>query len=566
MLSATAVRLSALVLTAAAAAAAAAAVSPETPGDFGPSLGSARENAPQIFNAVHNAMCEFGSALDHNGMSLFPAVVPEGVLLYHGTHTTDVPTNPEWLAFEIEHAEAFARIRMRPAAHPGFAATAPDSDGDEDILNSAFASQKGGGGPPEYPPFEPQFGYLHVYQAARALNLLYIDGTAAGKTDMGTLDTQDLLLADRRNSTAFDERGRARDLCAQGRQWGIDGFIRMEPGFEIIYCDFASGLRLISTRQRPDASDGGVVRNISLAVFEWARAAAQRYRGIGGGRVRLDYSAAVSAFFYPLNLTNPDATRPDLPRLSRATDAELRVLRRHVGRAVARSLSRGGRGEHSVDWQGVTDMIVTRYADGLGLLAQADSLDTAQSEVNNLLNLYIDYAEPPLTRLPVARQRCASFFLQPVRARTPEDELIAGAIETTTAAICGALFRVRELVVEDASADASSLEAARRLVRDLMETTLRWPEWKECGACAVDEVCFVAMWPWGAVEDHFSPSCLNFSTVAGRRGYWRMPEGGPGRGKRPPPPPPPSSCVEAQRHGQPCGGNEDGNDLPSEEL
>jgi hypothetical protein len=81
---------------------------------FRPTLSTARRNGPQIFNAIHNAMREFGSAWHHNGMSMFPATVPEGTLLYHGTklHGREVPVGLEWLAFELEHAENFARPRL----------------------------------------------------------------------------------------------------------------------------------------------------------------------------------------------------------------------------------------------------------------------------------------------------------------------------------------------------------------------------------------------------------------------------------------------------------------------
>lgn len=515
----------------------------ESPDSFGPTLDSARENGPQIFNAVHNAMREFGSALEHNGMSLFPAVIPEGVTLYHGAETRDVPKGPEWLAFEIEHAEAFAYGRRRPGngsdgEHPGH-------------RNLALSIQlQEEDEPPRSPPnFIP--GYLHVYQAVRPLNVLYIDGTSAGKTNMGTVDTQDILLT---NMTNHSDRGpggdfeRADELCKLGHEWKIDGFIRMEPGFEVIYCDFTDGLRQVSTSQRPPGDDPGNVDNTSLTMFEWARAAAQRYKGIGSSRVVLDYSSMVSAFFYPINLTNPDPKRPELPRLLGASDEEMRVVRGHVGDSVVRSISHR---QAPVDWQGVTDMIVARYEKRLSLIAQADSIDLLRDEVNHLLNTYIDYSEVD-EEFSAARQRCTEFYLRPAQVQTPEDHLIYAAIETTAAAICAALFKARQLTVEDSKSDESTLNAAKEVVVGLMDT-LRWSEWKECGKCQVDEVCFVAMWPFGNVEDHYNPSCLNLSAVAGRHNYWRDP------GKTPGHRPPPQSC--AKSHG--C---QDNNDLSNEEL
>ncbi|KAI1465245.1 uncharacterized protein F4812DRAFT_462090 [Daldinia caldariorum] len=478
---------------------------------FGPSLDSARENGPQIFNALHNAMREFGSAIHHNGMSVFPGVIPEGVILYHGTGTTEVPKGFEWLAFEIEHAEAFSRCQIKL---PDDGDRNPGSDSSQFVMRHP---------PPPDKPWKPvcipypDGGHLHIYQAARPLNVLYIDGMAAGKTQMGTIDTQDILLATNRSRSVLDDWGRADGLCALARKWKIDGFIRMEPGFEIIYCDFTNGLRLLSANRRPKPDDPSEQDDVQLMVFEWARAAAQRYQGIGSSRVILDYSSMVSGFFYPINLTNPNPERPDLPRLVQASDAEIDVVREHVGDAVARSVSSR---KYPVGWQGVTDMIVARYSKRLPFLAQTNSIEIIRNDINGLLNIFIDYAEPDDGFL-AARKRCANFYLQSAHGRTLEDELIYAAVEQTTAMICTALFKVRELVVEDPDADKRlAVEKARQIIRDLIET-LAWPEWKECGRCQPDELCFVAMWPFGNVEDHYNPSCVNFSSILGRSNYWK---------------------------------------------
>ncbi|KAI2465989.1 hypothetical protein F4781DRAFT_407158 [Annulohypoxylon bovei var. microspora] len=502
---------------------------------FRPTLDSARENGPQIFNSVHDAMREFGSALHHNGMSLYPGVIPKGVLLYHGTNTKEVPKSFEWLAFEIEHAEGFARGGWRRPnntdgkPHPGPPGPPP--------IGLAVQDEHR---PPPGPMGE---GHLHIYQALRPLNVLYIDGMAAGKTDMGTLDTQDILLAGNRSHVSFDERSRADKLCALAPKWKIDGFIRMEPGFEIIYCDFTDGLVLISANKRPSMDEPGS-EDGRISGFEWARAASQRYNGIGSSRVVLDYSSVVSAFFYPINLTNPDPKRPELPRLLGASDEEMDVVREHVAESIARSISHL---RAPIDWQGVSDMIVTRYVKRLPFIVQTDSIDIIKAEVNGLLNIYIDYAEND-DGFAGARQRCTEFFLQPVQPRTSEDKLVYAAFENTTGTICAALFKARELVVEDPEVDESAaMHAAKQVIGGLMET-LSWSNWKECGVCQPDEVCFVAMWPMGNEEDHEKPSCLNYTAIAGRNNYWRFsgaPHGSP--------PPPPAVCA----NGHPCREHED---------
>jgi len=49
-------------------------------------------------------MRQFGSTLQHNGMSFAVATLPEDTELYHGTFFQDRINGTEWLAFEPEHA------------------------------------------------------------------------------------------------------------------------------------------------------------------------------------------------------------------------------------------------------------------------------------------------------------------------------------------------------------------------------------------------------------------------------------------------------------------------------
>ncbi|KAI1460549.1 hypothetical protein F4805DRAFT_416301 [Annulohypoxylon moriforme] len=510
---------------------------------FGPTLESARENGLQIFNSVHDAMRQFGSSLHHNGMSLYPAVIPKGVLLYHGTHTKEIPTGFEWLAFEIEHAEGFAR-----GGPPGPNGTHGNPPPGPPPMGMAMQDDHP---PPNNRPPRPRGeGHLHIYQAVRPLNVLYIDGMAAGKTDIGTVDTQDILLAGNKSHSPWGESSRAENLCSLAQQWKIDGFIRMEPGFEIIYCDFTDGLRLVSANKRPSMDQPGSEDN-AISGFEWARAASQRYHGIGSSRVILDYSSVVSAFFYPINLTNPDPKRPELPRLLGASNEEMDVVREHVAESIARSISHM---QTPIDWQGVSDMIVTRYDKRLPLIAETGSIDLLKAEINGLLNIYIDYAEAD-NGLAGAQQRCTEFFLQPVQPRTSEDKLIYAAFENTTATICAALFKVRELIIENTDADESeAIHATRQIISSLMKS-LSWSNWKDCGVCKADEVCFIAMWPMGDTEDHYNPRCLNYTAMAhGRNSYWRSSGGFPHG-----PPPQLMACADEET----C---EEHGDLGSEEL
>ncbi|CAI4213994.1 unnamed protein product [Parascedosporium putredinis] len=310
----------------------------------------------------------------------------------------------------------------------------------------------------------------------------------------GTLDTQDLLLRDLTEAPGFGEWERAADMCKLG----------------------ADMLR----RPHSEAPESKGL----MDAFEWLRATAERYDGIGAGRAHLDFSGMVSALWYPVNTTNPAGGQP---RLSETTREERAAMRRRVAEIV---VSRAGGG---VDWQGVVDLIIARHERRIGYLADpdADAKDFA-SQVFVLTNAFIDYPSLPSdivdktagdeTVIADARRRCAAHYLALPRASrvswTKEDEMLDAAVEAVTARICDDFFSVRSFLLANHDAVSSpgavgsgelsredSLERARSIMRTL-KRDLDWTAWKKCGACNVNEVCFVAIWPFGLVEDHYAPS------------------------------------------------------------
>ncbi|KAK1721460.1 uncharacterized protein BDZ83DRAFT_583536 [Colletotrichum acutatum] len=580
-------------------------LTPSSSVDFAPSADHARENAVHIFNAVHSAMRQWGSSLHHNGLGLIPATVPKGTLMYHGTRSNSTPDSFEWLAFEMEHSEGFARSfrggrgsppprppgkGKGPGGPPGSGGGGPpegphgsepilmiggegsqrpivaddDDDDDDDRQKPPPRGPSGPGGGDG----KPVRGYFHTYRAKRDLKLLYLDGMAAGKTGMGTLDTQDFLLRGLKEAPGFGEWDRAADICDVVKAWGLDGVIRMEIGFEAIYCDFHDGLALESVLRRPwnDVPEAGG----GIDMFEWARAVGQRYDGIGGGRVRLGFGGMVSGLWYPLNVSNPNG-RVDMPRLGRLTEGERGVMLGRVGEIVKGARWKDGR----VDWQGVVDMIVTRHGDRIETLADegADGGDEGfVAQVLTVTNTFVDYPRDADDSTAIskkeeedeyvreARERCVRHFLTSAtvwRAEwTPEDGMVYVAVEAVVQRLCGDLFDVRGLVLQamPALAGADSEAEVRRIVDDkahghanddddkklegavtkgrkliqALKEDLGWSTWKKCRpGCDVGEICFIAMWPFGLKEDHFHPSCHNRSSLAGRdgrrgagKGYW----------------------------------------------
>lgn len=89
------------------------------------------DNANHIFNAIHSSMRQWGSSLNHNGMSFFLATVPEGTQLYHGTWDPDFVKGMQWLAFEPEHALIFAGPRRGPPPGEGKVPPHVESDGSD---------------------------------------------------------------------------------------------------------------------------------------------------------------------------------------------------------------------------------------------------------------------------------------------------------------------------------------------------------------------------------------------------------------------------------------------------
>ncbi|KAI1000725.1 hypothetical protein K3495_g7473 [Podosphaera aphanis] len=446
--------------------------------------------APEIFNAIHSAMRQWGASLKHNGMSYFPVTVPANTRLYHGAETATPETGPEWLSFEIEHATVFAKLDVWWPP-----------------VNRTSVQ-----GPPD--PIRKRNGYVQDYRTVRPLtNLLYLDGQASAKSMMGTLDTQDRVLLKHSNFTnqpGYRDLNRARALCAISPD--VEGIIRMEIGFELILCNFTSTVEYLKAHAI-EPQEKGLTREDLMWRGEWIRGITDRYKGIAAGRVIVDYSSMVSAFFYPLNLTNPDPEHSDLPRISlEADDDTITDLKRDV-LAVFENRENW---HQSIDWQGVVDLIVTHYSD---LLAYISSPEMGRQDMliqtKFLLQHFIDFSDLNTT---VARRTCATHYLLPEDLlKTPTDHLINQALLTVSEKICDVLFDVRESLME--YEDVPHTIQAKLSIKKLMDW-LSWTTWLECGRCGLSEFCLVPIWPFGTKEDHKKPQCVGALFAYFRRGYW----------------------------------------------
>ncbi|KAG9074850.1 hypothetical protein FS749_013534 [Ceratobasidium sp. UAMH 11750] len=154
-----------------------------------------------IFNEVNSLLRQWGNALAPNGFSVTLASVPSNTLLYHARTDANEPSSPEWFAFDAEMSYGIYGGRKNTSV------------------------------------------YLRTYRTISTLGpLLYFNGLSA--TLMGsTLDTQDILAPPPpSNSTPtppnpFGDYARAKRLCLWARERGIEGFVRTNAGFELIWCN-----------------------------------------------------------------------------------------------------------------------------------------------------------------------------------------------------------------------------------------------------------------------------------------------------------------------------------------
>jgi len=126
------------------------------------------------------------------GHNIVPGVIPTGTLLYHGTILDTIPTGPDWMAMDPEHSIIFCR------------------------------AMEGG-------------GWHLTLAATRPLKVLYFDGSSAAKVPEGTMDIQDIIAwGEPQTDRLWDELDRIRDLCAWGKEFGIDGFVRLAATYNAV--------------------------------------------------------------------------------------------------------------------------------------------------------------------------------------------------------------------------------------------------------------------------------------------------------------------------------------------
>lgn len=365
-------------------------------------------------------------------------------------------------------------------------------------------------------------GYLHTYRTKHSLRLLYLDGQSAAKSSIGTLDLQDMVLLhdnpppkhnDREASSSgkpatgqmegriggpMGEVWRAEHLCtmAENRWAGkIDGFLRMELGFEIILCTFKDHLKVDRITEVTAADHGGHPGSGSGSI-DYYKAVASRFDGIGGDRVTLNYENFVNLFAFPDAVYFDEHERP---RVNNAT-AVLKPVQNAIDEMIL------GLDKHRrVNWQTIADMVIARYGDRLESLASGslDSISAFRGEIDQAMQPFVDHGS---RNASAEILRCATQYLP---RHSNVNTLAVNAIFQVTTTLCSSLA---------IAAQHDVLEDAVRTIRSL-KSWLNWPSFKRCRGCSYDEVCFVPIWPLGGVEDMKNPRCIS-DLADTSRGYW----------------------------------------------
>lgn len=474
-------------------------------------------DANHIFNALHSSLRQFGSSLKHNGMSMFLASVPADTQLYHGNGSPNPVIGMEWLAFEPEHATMFAAKldapHHRPPQNQNPLLDSPLQATDRQSVMQMLMEMEGDERP-RIPHIEP--GWLHTFRTKHQLRLVYIDGMSAGKTRNGTLDFEDFLVL-RANKTFPDmwdvERGhKLCDIAAKEWKGRVDGFMRMECGFEVILCDFERHLDVVHVNRVKNSSLVAHEADRAGSFFSLFRAISDRFDGIGRGRAIIHHDRFVTAFGRGLDLF--DGAKLDQPRLVNVDAQEMNNIRSEIDELIADSPAIFNEVDHWTDWQAVVDLIVSRYSSRLTYMASPPmrANDTAlHAELDRALAPFIDYSSRDTS---AEIDTCTAHFL-PAASHLHTSQAFEAA-STVSRRICTALFTA----LSSSTADSVNMPQSPRDILDGLMTWLDWSTWKACGPCAANELCSIPIWPFGSRADHERPSCRNASEAWRQHGYW----------------------------------------------
>lgn len=349
------------------------------------------------------------------------------------------------------------------------------------------------------------------------------------------MDAQDIIAWSRaRPDRLFDEERRIHDLCTWGAEYAVDGFVRMEIDFEVMLCDFSSGVEVVSVlnieglgirHELPPAIPDDA--KSLLRAFEIRHAGSWHDHHPGDGRIVLDYPGLIS--FYDTNLA-PSLVpfRSGIERWDQRAGLISPTDAKKVKERLEDILRRPALAVSGVDWKTLFQVIIDRYSNRIELLlylltSVPQDLNCAtrvQTQLRVMLTPYIlqstvatkvhDVNAMNAWAGPVFRQ-CASSYPSSVATlravMTPSERLLLQALEEVTHEICRVTTKMW------ASGIRARLESSEELpppdhVHELMEewkeemlnltNWLDWNTWVKCNpTCGFEEMCYLPSWPPG---------------------------------------------------------------------
>ncbi|KAJ7798082.1 hypothetical protein B0H14DRAFT_3492896 [Mycena olivaceomarginata] len=389
----------------------------------------ANSTAHLIFDAVNSLLQHWPNTRYRNGHNMIPGTVASGTLLYHGATSSEPPTEPEWTATDPEHTFAFCSVH--PAAGN-----------------------------------ESSPGCWHLTMVVTR-----------------TSDAQDLLIWEKVDpDRTWDERRRINDLCAWGKEFETDAYVRMEMDFEIMLCDFSQRVELLSADYlatwtfEPSRLSHRLCKNscsdspsdnwlsspqnssevFDILSFEIVHAGSWHNRYPGEIRVALDLTELIS--FYDTGLIPSLISRRQGKerwdhRVNGISAEDLAAVRAPLEVALALPSSTGS----GVDWRTLYRVVVDRYADRLEMLGHLlntttpENLDERaalmQTQLRLMLTLHILHTAQPTmptssNSIPGGAVTHGHVFASLNSHLTPSERLLLTAFDETNREICCVVVRM----------------------------------------------------------------------------------------------------------------------------
>lgn len=473
------------------------------------------QTAAWMFNAVHNTMRILGNTVARNGLSFVPGYIPAGTLFYHGKIGPSPPSGMEWLAFDPEYSL--------------------------NMLQGPF--------------WTPNNSYLLTFTNIKPLKVLNIDGASAALFPDGTFDSQGFVLNQTKSDwIGFKEYERANLLCEFGKELGVDGYIRLNTGFELIVCSFenpklnlVSNVKLLST---PLDIDDGVLavsddlhllaarkpaqttlksqnalgpppqndlgrapQNALVAPrkrnpvpgFEWVQSGVRHF--YGDPRVIPDFRGFVSIYGRDkFNLEGPIYTH----RLYKAPISLQQEIRSDLLAVMSVDQPALDIGQ-AINWQTVTDEIVGKFKpllvsinETFNALDNDQDLEKARKKIQiyttSLVRRFTNYSNGETTNSPQSLENCInSWDPSGQLPLTNLEKRILASVRQVTTALCQYSYDAHRWVSLNPS--VSPIQDLATRIKNLIDT-LGWVDFMQCPEkCAANQVCYFPMWPYSRISD-----------------------------------------------------------------